>query len=366
MDQLSRTWLLPYILCLLLTACGSEQAKPHRFIETPVMASLQETLDTFLETNIPADGPGTAVLLLKDGELVYKQTRGMADNSINHPINSDTGFRLASISKTFTALAVMQLVEQGLLRVDDSVLDFLPELPDTWKNITLHHLLAHQSGIPDFTNDLKITSWPDGVTNQDILDYFSVHDILEFDTGSQVQYSNTGYVLLAEIIQRISGMRFADYMAAHIFQPLDLDNTYVLDEYASSPANTALNYASSAKLYDREFYVTGSSSVVSSLNDMQLFMAALLEHRIVSEQSLQLMLVHHSVALFDGADYGYGLLLDPTGNDAFSHTGSNDGFKTRMLINNDSGFRFVIFTNGGDKTAVHNDIGELIARYYQL
>lgn len=349
-------------LTFLLNACGN--TRETAVVETGIQSTLAETLDAYLHANIEDTSPGMAILVVKDGEITYVGTKGMANKHTALSIQSDTGFRLASISKTFTALAVMQLIEQQRLLPDDSILQYLPEFSASWQDITIHHLLSHRSGIPDFANDFGIENWPDGVTNQDVIDYFTTHDMLEFEPGTNGEYSNTGYVLLSEIVSRLSGLSFADYLAINVFGPLGMNHSYVADEHSIPLLNEALNYAEFSTFYGLSFYITGSSGVVSSLDDMSIFLEALLNERIVTAGTLGLMQTHHTLDLMPGSDYGYGLILDPTGIDAFAHTGGNDGFLTWMLVNRDTGIRLVILGNGGDQTANHDYLTQLVDNFY--
>jgi CubicO group peptidase (beta-lactamase class C family) len=362
MKHTGKTVVLAMLYALWLSACGSSQEID--FVEPGIKSTLAETLNVYLDANIQDTSPGVAILVVKDGEVDYVGTKGMANKHTALSIHSDTGFRLGSISKTLTALAVMQLYERGRLTLGDSILQFLPELPSSWQEITIHHLLCHQSGIPDFTNDLGIESWPDGVTNQDIVDYFATHDDLEFAPGANGEYSNTGYVLLAEVVSRLSGVRFADYMQDHFLHPLGMHQSYVADEYSISMFNEALNFAEFSTLFSRKFYVTGASGVVSSLDDMTLFMDALLNEEIVNAETLDLMQQQHTPNLFLGSHYGYGLMVDTTGADAFAHRGRNDGFVTWMLVNRENRLRLVILGNGGAQTGNHNYLTGLIDQFY--
>ena len=354
--------VLVILYSLWLSACGSNQE--IEFVEPGIKPTLAETLNAYLDANIRDTSPGMAILVVKNGDVDYIGTKGMANKHTALSIQSDTGFRLGSMSKTLTALAVMQLYEQERLSPDDSILQFLPELSSSWQEITIHHLLCHQSGIPDFANDLGIENWPDGVPNQDILDYFASHDVLEFAPGINGEYSNTGYVLLAEIVSRLSGVRFADYMDDNFFRPLGMKHSYVVDEFSIPMFNEALNFAEYSTLFGRNFYVTGSSGVVSSLDDMTLFMDALLSEKIVKTETLELMLQPYTLDLLLGSDYGYGWMVDPTGADAFAHAGRNDGFVSWMLINRENRLRLIILGNGGARAGNHDYLTGLIDQFY--
>lgn len=349
-------------LTLWLSACSN--TREIEFVEPGIQSTLAETLDAYLNANIGDTSPGMAILVVKDGVVTYSGTKGMANKHTALAIQSDTGFRLASISKTFTALAVMQLVEQQRLSPDDSILQFLPEFSSAWQDITIHQLLSHRSGIPNFDTGFGIESIPDGVTNHYVIDYFATHDGLDFEPGTNGQYSNTGYVLLAEIVSRLSGLSFAEYLAVSIFRPLGMNQSYAADEYSIPLLNEALNYAEFSTLNGINFYITGSSGVVSSLDDMAIFMDALLHEGIVTTKTLELMQQHYTLDLLPGSDYGYGLLLDQSGGDAFAHTGGHDGFLTWMLVNRDTGIRLVILGNGGSQTANHGYLTQLVDQFY--
>lgn len=360
----ARFTILVALSAVWLSAC--ENTEDENFVETGAGATLAETLDSYLEANIEVTSPGMAILVVKNGEVAYVGTKGIANRHTALSIQSDTGFRLASISKTFTALAVMQLYEQKRLSLDDSILQYLPEFSAFWQGITIHHLLSHQSGIPDFANDFGIESWPDGVTNQDVIDYFATNDGLEFDPGTAGEYSNTGYVLLAEIVSRLSGLRFADFLAIHIFGPLGMQHSYAADEFSIPMFNEALNFAEYSTFFGLNFFVTGSSGVVSSLDDMAIFMDALLNQEIVKAETLEIMQQHYTLDLLPGSDYGYGIMLDPTGVDAFAHSGGNDGIQAWMLVNRDTEIRLVILGNGGAQTGNHNYITGLVDQFYSV
>ena len=138
-----------------LSACNSN-GKKHETIETGVQSSLDKTLDTVLAANLNNDEAGLIISVWQNDVNLYTGMKGIAKP--NMPITENTQFRLASISKTFTAIAILKLYEQGLINLEYSILDYIPELDQSWRGITIHHLLAHQSGIPDIFNDLEYTS----------------------------------------------------------------------------------------------------------------------------------------------------------------------------------------------------------------
>ena len=324
---------------LILLGCNSTG---QSFVETKVQATLAMTIDTYLEANLDDDGAGMAIMVLEEGKLVYADAKGMANKNTGLSIANDTGFRLASVSKPFTAMAVMQLYEQGLLSFDMPIINVLTELSLEWQDITIDHLLNHQSGIPDFLNDLKLDNWIDDLTNKTVLAHFSVHDELEFSPGTKTEYSNSGYLLLAEIIERISGEHFEDYMMNHFFKPFGMTDSYINDENTSPRANDALNFATQKTVFGySSFNVNGSTGQVSSLNDLQHFISALLQGHVVSSDTIN---------LYAGR---------------INHDGSNDGFRSLMVLFQQDNWQLIILANDGVATTDHGYVHKLIGDYYR-
>ena len=209
---------------IFLTACNSSGS--HETIEIQPKSTLKETLDTAIDINISANEPGMAIMILKDNDVIYQYSRGLANQSSNILINSSTGFRLASISKVFTALAIMQLYEQGSINLNDKITDYISFLPQEWGEITIHHLLSHQSGILDFGNDFTYDQISSGeITNTKILAFLSEHKELEFAPGTKAEYSNSGYIILAEILEAVTAKPLNEYLKEAGHPPFISDNT---------------------------------------------------------------------------------------------------------------------------------------------
>lgn len=353
--------LLLSTFVVLLTACQSSKRAP--IINTGIGSSITQTIDAYLEANLSNDEAGISLLVRKDGEVVYKKSKGLANKLTGQLINSQTGFRLASISKPFVALAIMQLYEQKKILLDDSILIYLGDLPLSWKPITIHQLLTHRSGIPDFLNDLHLAEQYKDISNQDVLDYFIDHDKLEFKPGDQADYSNSGYLLLAEILERISGEKFEDYMLNNFFIASGMKNSYILDETSVSRVNDALNYADKNTLWGLHINTNGGDGQVASIDDMNVFIRDLLEGSIVSIETLGLMRKVYS-KLAQG-NYGYGWFKGARYEDSFTAGGSMDGFESVLILEPAIDLQYVGLSNGGQITSQHiSNIYLLISGYY--
>lgn len=202
------------------------------------MAKRDGRIDSvFADMNIPQH-PGAALLVIDHDEIVYSKCYGLADLGTQRPITTDTSFYLASISKQFTAMAIMMLAERGKLSFDDHLPTYFPRFPAWAAAITLRHMLHHTSGLPDylpfFKGDEFVARDRNGITNEDVLQRAMNLPGLEFPVGSQFDYRGTSYVLLAMIVAIVSGQSFANFLKANVFNPLGMKNSVAYD--ASRPA----------------------------------------------------------------------------------------------------------------------------------
>lgn len=357
-------WALMLVLTLLLINCGGDGGNPQPApIQTGLQPTLSATLDDYLNANLNNELPGLSVLVRKDGQIAYQRSVGRANRHTNLPLSRQTGFRLASVSKPFTALAIMQLYERGLLELSDTVMFHLPELADQYANITLHQLLVHESGILDFVNDADNLDYLDGLANGDVIREFLNPRPPEFPAGQRAEYSNTGYILLAEVVARVSGMSFADYMELNLFLPLQMRNSYVIDGQFPESAEDALNYAETASIFGFESVTNGSSSQVSSVADIDNFLQAFLADQVLQTATRELMLRQHSV--IGSGPYAYGWQVGEADGSGFSHSGSWDGFQTNVVVDPTKQFHVVVLSNGGQDTLRHNlNLIALVRQFY--
>ncbi len=306
-------------------------------------AALRSRIDSLLATQQTADTAGISIVIVKNDEVIYSGSKGMADISAGTSISENTGFRLASVSKPFTAIAIMQLVEKKQINISDSVLDYIPELPASWRPITIDQLLSHRSGIPDIFNDSWRPSLYQGMTNDILINYLIQNPTLELTPGSQGDYSNTGYMLLASIIERKTGMPFPTYMARNVFGPANMKGSYIIDENQAIKPGDALDYARQRTQYGITTYMKGSMAQVSSTNDFLNFFAALRSEKLVSAAMLDTMSRSRG-ALRGGGNYGYGF----GGNgDYYGHLGQWGSYETELTINRRTGVAWAILTNSG-------------------
>lgn len=344
---------------LFLQSCSGDDTEP--IVEVP--EDLPAIINRILAERQSGDQAGLTVLVRKDGNTVYNGNKGLARVQGNHPINSDTQFRIGSITKTFTALAIMQLVEQDLISLEDKLLTIVPELSEAFQDITVAQLLSHKAGLLDYIDDNTDLSSLDGLTTSQIIDLIPISGIenLMFPPGTSADYSNTGYAFLALIIEKVSGMDYPTYMKTNIFDPIGMNNTFVISEkqhLGDTNDNYALNFGTEIKVKGFDSLIYGSSGIASSTNDMNLFVEALLGNEIITRESLQAMVQPQSSISWLG-DYGLGWILGTgtnywhqqanlTDSNDYWHVGGFDGYRSILYINPDLNLEIVILTNNGD------------------
>lgn len=287
-----------------------------------------------------------AALVAKDGKVLLEKGYGMANLELDVPNTPDTKFRLGSITKQFTATAILQLEEQGKLATSDLACKYVDGCPDTWKAITIHHLLTHTSGIPSYTTR-EFMSKPQNVrvplTPVEIL-MLSKDKPLEFEPGTKWNYDNSGYIFLGAIVEKVSGEKYADYLRKHIFEPLDMqDSGY--DDTKTVLKNRASGYQPSPKGLVNADYLDMSlpyaaGSLYSTVRDLYRWDRALYTDKALSKSSREKLFTSYK------SDYGYGWMLKPMVNHKqVGHGGGIFGFVTYIARFPDDDAFVVVLSN---------------------
>ena len=279
-----------------------------------------------------------SVLVAENGKIIYKGAFGPANMEWNIPNTPDTRFRLGSITKQFTATVILQLVEQGKIKLDAKLSDYLPEYrKDTGDKVTIHHLLTHTSGIPSYTSQpgfFENVSRNPYKVDEFVKKYASGD--LEFAPGSKYTYNNSGYFLLGAIIERVTGKPYEQVLKANIFDPVGMTNTgydhhdTIIPKRASGYRKTPDSYTNAPYLDMSIPYAAGS--LYSTVEDLYLWDQALYTDKLLSAQSKALM---YKPFL---EDYGYGWVITKASfkqNDqpvqVISHNGGINGFASTIV-----------------------------------
>ncbi len=306
------------------------------------------------------DLPGAAVMVIRDGDVVLERTYGMANLEDGVAIAPTSNFRLASITKQFTASSIMLLVEQGKLSLDDTLTDSFDGFPAYGREITLRHLLQHNSGLIDYEGMIP-DDYAGQVSDRDALRM--MYDVSEtyFPPGSEYRYSNTAYAVLAMLIEDISGMPFARFLQEHIFEPLGMDNTVAYQRGVSTVANRAYGYTvdnGKVSFSDQSTTsaVLGDGGIYTSLRDYYKWDQALYTERILSQKSLRQMWTGNF------GDYGFGWRVDrKNGHRRLHHDGSTSGFRNYVIRYPDHRMTVLVLTNrrGPDVKPLAEAVAEL-------
>jgi len=303
-------------------------------------------IDTYITERMNPDGSGYGILVVRNGEIIFGKGWGMANMANSLPFTPDTPIDLASLTKQFTAVAILILYEQDLLALDMKIVDYFPQFPVAWSGVTVHHLLTHQSGIPNYTEFVPETAAGyDGLTNQTALELVLRNSNLEFPPGEQTRYSNTGYLILAMLVENISQISYSDFLAEKIFIPLNMNSTFVHDELSELPSNAALPYDEDNRLYNYEWYTYGACGIYSTLNDMYAWDQALYTEQIISQSTLKLATTGYTGGQ---NNYGYGWMVGSyRGYPSYRHGGFGLGLLNYIYRVPDKNFMYLMLSNGG-------------------
>lgn len=295
-------------------------------------ATREETIDAWMR-DYTGQVPGASVLVLEGGDAVFQRSYGLADLEAGVASSPTTNYRLASVSKQFTAASVLLLVEDGVLTLDDPVRRWLPTLPVATETITLRHLLSHTSGLIDY-EDLLPPDQAHQIHDADVLRLLEREDRLYFPAGSDYRYSNSGYALLALVVERASGQRFAAFLQARIFSLLGMTATLAREDEGPPVTDRAFGYTRVGDRWERTDQSTtsavlGDGGIYSSITDLAKWDAVWYDDRLLSAPSRALA-VQASTATPepDVAHYGFGWRLQ--GRMQW-HSGESIGFRNVLL-----------------------------------
>ncbi len=185
--------------------------------------------------------PGAAVMVIKDGNVLFSHGYGLANVEEKIPVTDSTDFRLASVTKQFTAMCILQLIEKGKLDFQTKLKSIFPQLPDFANKITIKNLLQHAAGLQDYESLIPDTATVQ-VKDKDVLEMIAKTDSLYFPPGTKHKYSNTGYAILSLVVEKISGMPFRDYLKKNIFDPLKMKKTLAYEKGINTIPNRAFGY----------------------------------------------------------------------------------------------------------------------------
>nr|WP_198683472.1 serine hydrolase domain-containing protein [Peristeroidobacter agariperforans] len=299
-------------------------------------------------------GPGASLLIVRDGKPFVRRSYGFANLEDRTPAAPDTNYRLASVSKQFTAAAILLLAEEGKLSLDDSLRKWFPSLPDAATAMTIRQVLSHMSGLIDYEDVI-----PPDLTQQlhdaDVLEILETQNRSYFPPGKGYRYSNSGYALLALIVGKASGKDFATFLKDRIFTPLGMTNTVAYEESISTVKNRAFGYSEEQARWARTDQsqtsaVLGDGGIYSSIDDLAKWDAALYDDRLLSAESRALAFTPVTDTDDPTVRYGMGwrITQEPIGGTTLWHSGETIGFRNVIVRYPEQRFTIVLLTNRND------------------
>jgi CubicO group peptidase (beta-lactamase class C family) len=300
------------------------------------------------------------ILVAQKGSIIYHGAFGMADPGTGRAYTPDTPSCLASLSKPLTAVAIMMLAEQHRLDYDDRIGKYIPGLTEAISALTIRQLLTHTSGIPDYPT-LNVEH--PGVTSAEVLGALKKVPKPLFPPGEKYQYSNSGYVLLGVIVEKLSGQLLPRFLQDRVFTPLEMKDTFVLTSAEQKTAVVAVGYDALGHVDDYDQYVTGDGGVYSTVNDLLRFDQALYTDRLVSQKTLAEAFTPGRVR--EGkTTYGLGwnVVSDETGTRVW-HQGNTAGFRAFIERRLRDRTTVIMLTNGGDtnRMGINDAIQRILA-----
>ena len=322
------------------------------------MTGAPDPIDALFADYTGARVPGASLIVVQDGKVVLARAYGMADLAHGVAATPRTDYRLASVTKQFTAMAIMLLVRDGKLGYDLPVRDILPEMPRASRQVTIRNLLNHTSGVLDY-EDLIPDTQTAQVHDADVLRLLSARDSMNFEPGIHYRYSNSGYCLLALVVERVSGMPFARFLHQRIFAPLSMTSSVAHQDGVDTVPNRAYGFTpDSGRFLPTDQSVTsatlGDGGVYTSVLDLVHWDQALYPGGLIDSATI-VQATTPPVLANDSTQYGFGWFIDSyRGVKRWRHTGETSGFRNAIQRFPDRRFTVIILTNrnGGDPATI--------------
>ncbi|MBT6037557.1 MAG: beta-lactamase family protein [Kordiimonadaceae bacterium] len=324
----------------LLTACGSEKTLDEKLAE----------VDQIFTAYDSAALPGAAVMIIENGEVILQKGYGMAHFATNSPVTAKSNFRLASATKQFTAMSILQLVEKGELSLDTSLTDIFETFPDYGKTITIEHLLQHTSGIADY-GPMGSMDVVRQFKDKDVLDFTIGLESADFPVGEKHEYSNTAYVVLTQVLEKITSQTFRDYLKENIFDPVGMENTLAFENGINEVSNRVYGYSIEEEGIletdqNKWSALLGDGGIYSNLEDLYKWDQVLYTDKLLGQKYMDMSFTNHKINDGSLMDYGYGWRIETyKGMDILYHTGSSIGFRNILYRIPSKNFSAVILTN---------------------
>src|SRR5262245_7442526 len=315
---------------------------------------LNERVDKLFTQWDKPDSPGCSIGVIKDGKLVYKRGFGSANLDYNAPLTSESVFYIASTSKQFTAASILLLVRSGKISLDDDIRKYFPELPKYETPITINHLVHHTSGVRDYLELMGMAGrkMDEPFGNEEAVELIARQKGLNFKPGEKFSYSNSNYVLLAEIVRRTSRKSLREFADENIFRPLGMGNTHFNDDRTAVVKNRVVSYAPSSTGRYSQFIKTieamGDGNLLTTIEDLAKWDQNFYDNKVGGAGFSQQMLARTKLNNGEEIPYAFGLGNEEyKGLKAVAHGGGFMGFRTEMIRFPEKRFTVICLCNIG-------------------
>lgn len=290
------------------------------------------------------------VLVSENGKVIYRKAFGYANNEKKQKLTPESSFNLASVSKQFTAMGIMILEEKSKLSYNDKLIKYFPEFPAYANDITIRNLLNHTSGLPQYYSFTD----KENPTNSEVLKILTERNKLDFKTGEKFAYNNGGYIMLALLIEKISGQSLAAFMKENIFNPLKMKNTLVCTDLEFKIKNRAVGYNRLGETDDFKISRTGSTGIFSNVDDLFLWEQSLYTEKLVSKKTMDEAFTGALLKNGTLSNYGFGWRISKNKQQKLvEHSGSQFGYRTFIKRNMTQHNSYILLTNNGDAIALN-------------
>lgn len=311
---------------------------------------LESTIDKLLSENYSGDKPGATALVYKDGKVIYRNAVGMANLELEVVMKPENVIEIGSITKQFTSVAVLMLVEQGKLSVDDEITKFMPDYPTNGKKITVHNLLNHTSGIKSYTSMQSFMSLArQDMSPTELIGHFK-NEPMDFDPGEEWSYNNSGYIILGHIIEVVSKKSYAEFIEDNIFIPLGMKSSYYGSMTELIP-NRATGYSPIENGWRNANYLSltlpyAAGSIMSTVDDMLLWHKAIHGNTLITSESKSKAFTNTKLNNGDPTNYGYGWMMrEINGAASIEHGGGIFGYTTSGIYVPSENLYVIVLTN---------------------
>lgn len=359
-----------YNFKLMILCCCFAFSAIQSYAQSSQDTSLTKKLDELIKQRLSSVGPGGVVLVAQKGQIIYKKAFGISDLQSQKTMQADMVFRIGSMTKQYTAIAILQLAEQGKISLRDTIQKYVKEFPSRGYPITIENLLTQTSGIPDYMaiQNHNPRKERDEYTPAQGVDYFK-DEPLKFKPGSKFEYSNSNFYLLGYIIELVTGQTYESYIKKHLFEPAELQHTGYLDKRITIK-NMASGYSrpdgknwEPAELQDPTLmYAAGG--ITANAEDLFKWHQALYSGKLISLKTLQNACIPYTFPDNSFSEYGYGWFIkNLDGSKTIEHSGSTDGYQTDEIYLPDEDIFVTALFNGFEQDMdfiiLTNDIARL-------